>query len=464
MTAGKGRAPGPAASNSQDRELPLPCMIERGASKSKRPACGRERTVRPAASVAGMSEPRNRMSYGAALASREFRALFAAQTVSISGTSVAAVALTILVYRRTSSPFLSALTFSLGFLPYAAGAGISGLVDRVRPRRLVVTANACSGAVALAMAWPAAPVALLLPLLLCLGLLASTASGAVGALTRSTLSEAAYVPGRSLLKIAAQTAQIGGNAVGGVLVVALGTSGAIVVNAASFLLAAGLVRLGVENHATGGEARAPNLLVDSFHGAREILRHKELRRLLLLGWLVPMFSVAPEALAAPYVAHRHASTTLVGVWLAALPVGMVAGDLAGVRLLDASVQRRLVVPVAAAGFLPYLAFAARPPIPVALALLLVSGVCGMYTLGLDARVRDAAPAVLFARTMGLASAGLMTLQGLGFALAGAIAEGIGPGIAIVAAGGLGLASTAALAWTRPPAPVVAPVERSTTGA
>jgi predicted MFS family arabinose efflux permease len=391
-----------------------------------------------------MRESARRTGYGAALASREFRALFAAQAVSILGTSVAAVALTILVYRRTTSPLLSALTFALGFLPYVLGVGLSGLVDRVRPRRLVVVANGCSAVIAAVMAWPRAPVALLLALLLCLGVVASAASGAIGALARSTVSDDAYVPGRSLLKISAQTAQIGGNAIGGALVVALGTSGAILLNAASFVLAAGLVRVGVGDYASAGEARATNLLVDSLRGVGEILRYGELRRLLLLGWLVPMFSVAPEALAAPYIAHRHGSTSLVGVWLAMLPVGVVAGDLAAVRLLTAARQRRIVVPAAAAGFLPYLVFAARPMIALALALLLVSGLSGMYTLGLDARVRDAAPAAWFGRTMALNSAGLMTLQGLGFALAGAIAEAVGPGPAIAVAGVAGFAATLAL--------------------
>jgi hypothetical protein len=77
-------------------------------------------------------------------------------------------------------------------------------------------------------------------------------------------------------------------------------------------------------------------------------------------------------------------------------------------------------------------------------LLVASGACGLYMLGLDARVRDAVPPQLFARTMTLNSAGLMTLQGVGFTLAGAIAQGIGPAIATAIAGSLGLTATTAL--------------------
>src|SRR5438067_6546361 len=92
------------------------------------------------------------------------------------------------------------------------------------------------------------------------------------------------------------------------------------------------------------------------------------------------------------------------------PAGLIVGDV----LVTPLQQRRLIAPAAIAAFLPYLAFAFDPPVSVAMPLLVGSGVCGLYALGLDARVRDAAPGGLFARTMTLNSAGLMTLQGIGF--------------------------------------------------
>jgi hypothetical protein len=386
-----------------------------------------------------------RMRYGEALASREFRALFASQLVSIGGTSIAAVALTVLVYRRTESPLLASLTFALGFLPYLLGGGLlSSVIDRVRPRRLVAVGELVSALLAATMAWRAIPVALLLVLLFAIGTLASVSSGARATLARATVSEDAYVPARSLLRIAAQVAQIGGNAGGGTLLVILSPSGALLVNAATFASSAATVRFGLANHANVGKRSGATLLRDSLEGARTIFAHAELRRLLLVGWLAPMFAVAPEALAAPYVAAQHGSTTLVGWWLVALPIGMVGGDIAGVRLLSSRQQQRLVAPAAAAGFLPYLAFAFEPSIPLALPLLVTSGACGLYMLGLDARIRDAAPHRLFARVMTLNSAGLMTLQGVGFVLAGAVAQGIGAAGAIATAGSLGLIATITL--------------------
>src|SRR5215471_11903074 len=253
------------------------------------------------------SAARPRVGYGDALRSHEFRALFAAQAITIGGSSIAAVALTVLVYDRTGSAFLSSLTFALGFLPYVVAGLLSGVVDRVRPRRLVNASAGASAVIALVMAAPGIPTAALLVLLFALGLLAAFSGGARNALIRSTVTDTSYVPARSLMKLASQIAQIGGNAVGGALVAGIGTSGAILVNAGSFAVAFALVRFGVGDHPNLGESRAAGLLRDSLGGAREIFATPAVGRLLLLGWLVPLFSVAPEALAAPYVSSHGGS-------------------------------------------------------------------------------------------------------------------------------------------------------------
>jgi MFS family permease len=365
--------------------------------------------------------------------------------VAVAGTSVAAVALTIIVYRRTASPLLASLTFALGFLPHLLGGGLlSGLVDRVRPRRLVTAANALSALLAAAMALRGLPVSLLLVLICAVGALSSLAGGARAALVRLTVSEAGYVPARSLLRVSGQLAQIGGNAVGGLLLVVLSPSGALLLNAASFAIAAIATRFAVADHPAGGEISEANLLRDSLRGARMIFAKNELRRLILLGWLAPMFAVAPEALAAPYVAAHHGSAHTVGWWLVALPLGIIVGDVLGVRLLTPQRQRQIVAVTALASFVPYVAFVLDPSIEIALPLLVIAGACGLYALGLDARVREEAGAQLFARTMTLSSAGLMTLQGLGFAIAGAIAQGLGPARTIAVAGACGLTTTTIL--------------------
>ena len=386
----------------------------------------------------------DRTGYRDALERSEFRALFVSQLASIAGTSVAAVALTVLVFQRTASPLLSSLTFALGFVPYLLGGGLlSAVVDRVPPRRLVARCNVAAALVAAGMAWPSAPIWLLLALLVVIGTLTSLAGGAQAELVRTVVPSAAYVPARSLLRIVSQLAQIGGNAVGGALLVVLTPSGAILANAVSFGVAAVVIRVGVSDVPLSGRRTESAVLRDSLAGMRTVFAMRELRRLLLLSWLVPAFTVAPEALAAPYVAGRGGASSLVGVWLVALPAGTVLGDLAGVWRLGARSQRRIVAPAAALSFVPYLVFVAHPSIAVALPLIAVAGLGSLYSLGLDLRVRDAAPEHLFARVMTLNSAGLTTLQGLGFVLAGATAQLVGPPAAIAIAGVCGIAAAAA---------------------
>jgi hypothetical protein len=59
--------------------------------------------------------------YRDAFAAPEFGALFTAYVLSLVGDVIAAVALTVLVFQRTGSPFLAGLTFTLAFVPSLLG-------------------------------------------------------------------------------------------------------------------------------------------------------------------------------------------------------------------------------------------------------------------------------------------------------------------------------------------------------
>jgi hypothetical protein len=86
------------------------------------------------------------------------------------------------------------------------------------------------------------------------------------------------------------------------------------------------------------------------------------------------------------------------------------------------------------------AFVIRPPLALAVALMLVTGLCAAYTLGMDQWFVEAVPEQMSGRAMSLLGAGLMTLQGLGMATAGAIAALVSPTKVICGAGALGTVS------------------------
>ncbi|TDU75913.1 MFS transporter [Streptomyces sp. KS 21] len=358
--------------------------------------------------------------YRAVFRVREFRAVFAAHLLSVLGIVVAEIALTVLVFRTTGSPLMSALTFALGFLPYALGGTLlAGIADRRPARRVLVGCDLVCAACAASMVLPGTPVAGLLALRCAMAFVAPLFQGTRNASLADILGPGdAFVLGRSLMRMVAQSAQLIGFGLGGLLLTVLAPRAAIALTAAGFLCSALLLRFGTRAR----PARAGADRTSPLAGLRAVLGDRRLRVLTLLFWLPPVFVIAPEALLVPYADGIGAGTAALGVMMCALPVGTIAGELWAGSVLGPRIRSRLVAPLAAAGMLPLLVYAVRPGVVTVLAALLLAGLAHAYTLGLDQWYVDAVPDELRGRAMTLLSTGLMTLQGVGMALAGLAAE------------------------------------------
>ncbi|MEV4255911.1 MFS transporter [Spirillospora sp. NPDC049652] len=387
-----------------------------------------------------------RSRYRDALAVGEFRAIFVSFVISMLGTVVAELALTVLVYGRSRSPLLAALVFTVGFMPYlVSGTLLSSLVDRLAPRRLLVVCNLLSGTVAALMAVPATPVPVLLVLAFALGLIAPVFASTRAATIADALPEAAYAPGRSLLRVFTQGAQIGGFAIGGALLTVISPSGALLVNAACFVCSAVILRLGTKERLPSADARPP-LLRDSLSGLGEVLRFRPVGQILVIGWVLPMLASAPEALVIPYAHELHAGHVQTGILMGALPTGFVIGEVLVTWFGTPALQVRMVPVLTTVMFVPLLVYVTHPGLVLALVLLLLSGIGGAQHLGLDRLLLAHAPETLRARALGLQTAGLMFWQGMGFAGAGAVAE-LAP-LHLVVSGAALLGVVAAVLTTR----------------
>jgi len=400
--------------------------------------------------MATMTSAAGRHGYRQVFAVGEFRAIFAAHVISFSGDVIAQLALAVLVFERTGSAFGSSLTFALGFVPHLFGGTLlSSVADRFPVRRTLICCDLASAGLVALMALPGVPIPLLLGLLLPLGAIAPVFQGARAASLPDVLGGEGFALGRSLLRMVAQTSQVWGFALGGVLLAVLSPRSLLLLDAVSFLASAVLLRVGTRERPARVDLPAglPRRSVarDSLAGVRLVLGSARLRPLLLLYWLPPAFAITPEALAAPYVAQLGRSPAAVGLLLAAASAGSVAGMVTAGSWLSPSRRLRLMLPLATWTFVPLLCFLARPALLPAMALLALSGLGWSYSIGLDQRLLDATPERLRGRTLSLTTSGLMVANGLGLAAAGAAAELAAPQAVIVASSLAGLVAVTLLA-------------------
>ncbi|MGW7271562.1 MFS transporter [Streptomyces sp. NPDC054864] len=404
---------------------------------------------------------------------REFRAVFLAHALSLLGVVVSEVALTVLVYGLTGSPLLGALTFALGMLPFLVGGTLlSGIADRYPSRRVLVLCDvACAGCAAL-MALPATPVFGLLALRCAIALVSPVFNGTRMATLTDILGDGdLFILGRSLLRIVSQSSLLVGFGLGGVLLTVVSPRGALLITVGTFAASALLLRFGTRRRPARGSGGAA-LLKYSLSGAGRVLGDRRIRALLLLLWTPPMFMVAPEALAAPYADQIGVGVAGVGLLMCALPVGTIAAELYVGSALSATGRARIALPLVSCTLLPLAVYALTPGLLWAMLALVLAGAGSAYTLGVDRWFVDAVPEELRGRAMTVHTAGLMTIQGIGMALAGLAAEFFAVSTVVAASGVLGTVCCLALAAearatrrTAAPAPApgasVGPLEQPT---
>jgi hypothetical protein len=396
------------------------------------------------------------------LAVGEFRALWASHALSAAGDRLALVALTILVYSRTGSPFLTAVAYGAGTLPYLfGGLFLAGLADRL-PRRTVMTAcDLTRAALTALMALPGMPLAILVALLYLVTAIQPAFDAARAAATRDVLSGREYETGSALLQVTYRLMLLIGAAGAGLAVAVTGPRTAVAADAATFLASAALIRATVRAR----PAAAPQIAVsakdrhwDGLPGSkpgrgstlsciRLVFGDPVLRTVIGLGWLAILYEV-PEGIAAPYATAAGGSPAAAGLLIAAGQAMILAAPL-WTRLPETARQRWMApMAAAAAGTLTLTAF--RPGIEASAAIFAVAGAFGTYQVTVGTTFTSSVPPACRARALGIAAAGLVAGQGLAFAAAGWAAQAFSPAVVTAAAGALGtlIACGLAASWCR----------------
>jgi MFS family permease len=404
----------------------------------------------PPANPARVSAPATAASqatFGEVFAVGEFRALWLAQILSVAGDQLARVALTLLVFDRTGSPLLAAVTYVASLIPLAlGGVALSGLADRLPRREVMICCDLGCAALAASMALPGMPIPVLIGLLYLLALISAPFNSARAALYRDILAGDRYVAGVAVTLTAVQFAQVLGFAAGGAVVAFLGVRTALLADAATFLVSAAIIRVWVRARPPARAGPHPDAAPrpGRFTAVRLTFSDPALRTPMLFGWLAAFYYI-PEGVSAPLAGSLGGGAIAVGLILASQAFGASVGAIAFSRFVAPARRVRWMGTLAMAACGILIAFVFRPPLPIALVILTVSGIFDCYQLAANASFVTAAPEQHRSGTFGVAQAGITLGQGTAMILAGAAAQTHSPSSVIAAGGAIGVLCGAAVA-------------------
>lgn len=402
-----------------------------------------------------MSEHRNgQATFRSVFRVGEFQALWSGQVLSIMGDQLARVALTSLVFARTHSTALTALTYALTFLPDLIGGPLlSGLADRYPRRGLMVTADVSRMVLVALMALPGLPLVWVCVLLVVVQLLASPFNAARGAVLPVILDGDLFVSGQAIVNITYQTGQLAGYVAGGAIVAFTGTHTALLIDAATFAASALLVRFGLRARgvpARDGVTSPRGTTLESLRAGLELVWHNH--RLRALVWLgcVSGFYVIGEGLAVPYAHELNGGPLVTGLLFAALPAGNALGTLLLTRLVAPPNRLRLLGPLAVLAPAILVLCALHLGLIGTLVVWAASAGAAAYQTVAGAEFIQSVPDAGRGQAFGLANTSLRVAQGLGVVLAGAVAERISPSLVVTLFGAVGavVAVAAALSYQR----------------
>jgi predicted MFS family arabinose efflux permease len=383
---------------------------------------------------------------------REFRVLFAAQLMYVLGFEFEILGLSVLVYAHTRSAFLTALAFSMGFAPQAIGGALfTALADRLPPRLVIGTGLLIRAAPGLAIGlWPGWPV----PAMLALVAVTATAAPVFSAATSGLLPEVCdgdrYVLARSVFSLTGAGTQILGLGIGGAVLALLPARWLLLAAGLSLVVAAAISRFGLRPRpprpaqARRDQGRSRGILGATMAGNVQLFADRQVRGLLLAQWLPAWCITGAESLIVPYTGSLGRPASAAGPLLAAMPAGMLLGEVLVGRFVRPGARRRLAFPLAAGMGLPLLAMAFRLPLPLVGVLLLICGSGFAYQLGLQRAFLDSLPEGRRAQAFGLNSTGAMGGQGLTPSAAGSLALAVGAGPAMAIAGAVTILAALAL--------------------
>ncbi|MEU7860555.1 MFS transporter [Nonomuraea sp. NPDC049141] len=368
----------------------------------------------------------------------EFTPLFLACAGQVAGHTVSGLALGTLVYSATGSPLLSGLAmFGPALVQVVGAATLLSAADRLPPRAALTGLLLVFALATAVQAVPGLPVWAVFAVLLGQGLITSLGGGVRYGLLNEILTRDGYLLGRSMFNMSDGFVQICGFATGGVLIAVLSPRGALLTGAALYLAAAVVARFGLSRRAPRAAGRPS--VADTWRDNVRLWSARPRRYVYLALWVPNGLIVGCESLFVPYAPGQ------AGLLFSCAALGMLAGDVVTGRFVPPLWRERLRVPLCLLLATPYVIFVLHPPLPVVVAAVVLASAGYSASLVLQERLMSLTPDELSGHALGLHSTGMLTMQGVGAALAGAAAQLTSPATAIAVMAAASVAVTLTLA-------------------
>ncbi len=369
-------------------------------------------------------------------------ALYAADTISLSGNAVAQIAIPWFVLTETGSATLTALVVFFNFVPIVLAAFFGGVVvDRLGFRTTSVVADLASSAAVAAIPLLHTTVGIEIWQLMALVFVGALLD-APGATARAALFpdvvELAEVPMERASGFRSgiqQGSQLVGAPLGGVLVAAFGATGALWLDAASFLVSAALIMVFVARPQAAESEKSGRFFGELAEGLRFIWSRPLVRALMFMVLLSNLVEAPGTVVLAVLAEEEYGSAADFGLLVGVLGGSALAGALVYSAIGHRLPRRRTFL--FCFSFVPigYLALAALPPLPIALAALAVGGfAAGPINPLLFTVMTEIVPSELRGRVYGAVRAGAWAAIPLGILLGGALVATAGVAATFLAMG------------------------------
>jgi MFS family permease len=377
-----------------------------------------------------------------------FRWLISGRSTSYLGNSVAPIALAFAVLDLTGS--VSDLGWVVGARSVANVALLlfGGVVADRLPRALVLTASCAAaavtqGAVAALVLTGTATIPWLVVLSAVNGAVSAMAFPAAAALTPQTVPERLMRPANALLRLSTNAALVGGAAVGGVLVAAVGPGWGIAVDASMFALSGVFFsRIRVADvHAKGDDE--PSTWQELREGWSEFTQRRWVWVVVLQFMVVNASLTGGIAVLGPAVADDTFGRRAWGLVLAVQTLGMVVGGLIALRWQPRHALRYGVA-LTALTAVPLLVLAHAPSALVLAVTMLADGIAiEQFGVAWDVSLQQNVPADRLARVYSYDAVGSFVAIPVGEMLVGPIAGQVGVEATLTGAAVLVVVATAA---------------------